>query len=139
MDKFYEERGAVTMTPHTVVRLVRYVPPLTLAAALVAVGVYSEVRPLGPALPVVVLELALWVYVAVLAVLAVKPMWLFGHAVGIGLAVVVIGTRILGFLDLVLGGASNLWGAVFERVPLLAIAALWHLTSVTKIAQTGGE
>lgn len=109
---------------------------LGLVAVTTEVGLNVWVLSGTPALT------ALLVYAAVLVGLAAAPTRLgHWHATGAALAVLVFGGRALGFVSIIVDGASsadprwNLVGAVAERVLLLASLLIWHRSQIVVAAK----
>ena len=112
----------------------RHVIPLTLAAALVAVVVFSRVAldlVIVDGTPADVVALAA---AGLLVALAVRPGSVRLHMIAGPLVVGVLAARAIGFAELASErGTWDLTGAVLERIALLTVVGSWHLTRIIVI------
>lgn len=75
-------------------------------------------------------RIAAVIYVAVLVALVARPSRESLHTAAAVAGVAFWMGRMGAFLQLALGGQSNLWSAVNERALLVVIVVLWHLRAV---------
>ncbi len=81
-------------------------------------------------------DLVIVLYGSVMLAVAAAPDRLSIHRVALPLSVVMWGGRAFGFLERVLAGNPDLWGAFFERLAMLVAVVTLHLLAVRQIGHT---